>query len=618
MSSVDCFAFNFKLPAEGLALRSVAIENDTPKLIFDAALKTPTLTEEDVGIACRLACEGVRPEFVYWAIPFHHPYHGRQYKHYSPQWLRGTSIGELLAEADWTMKCLNIGARSDETKERFWAWQETSNLEGLADVLDFPDDKPPCSTRMTCELVEVEKTESEMVFLGEPKMKITDDGSSSYTKYITDIYPNIAFYDEPLFLKMQELIKLILAIEWLKEKGVSFNYPWMMECSALKSQKASQAIEVKSKGPTEDAIKEALGNVVKQLPESTHQEVMTPLGPLSLDIAVDKNITECGIEAKIVTTRVPASPLLPKVEVAITLRASVNDYDMLYKGMDPNMPIRPQIPGVSEAVIPNVQSWSELFAETVPWPRTWKMPFNGAEILSASGGVSTCSIPVKETVATRNNVQVPAREAVREKVPVREVKREGQYVKQSNGRLGIEGRQGKVKEATRVRNNMVPQPNVVSRPSNDVTSKTEQTLRNQELKKQGVKQAYGWDDRVGGQRAVYDEKGQLIREERAIRRYIKQETIVNGKPVGIRPPPNLQPLPLGQEQQAAALPPAITGLFSPDSSIASKDSGFVSLPDGEQSDMQGEEGRSSEHDKDKDDRGSNDSGNDSQDDMDTN
>lgn len=248
MSSINNtgFAFSFKLPSEGLALRSVAIENDTPKLIFDAALKTPTLTEEDVGIACRLACEGVRPEFVYYGIPFHHPYHGRQYKHYSPQWLRGTSIGELLSEADWTMKCLNIGARSDETKERFWAWQETSNLEGLADVFDFPDDKPPCSIRMTCDSVEVQKTECEMVFLGEPKMKITDDGSSAYTKYITDIYPSIAFYDEPLFLKMQELIKLILAVEWLKGKGVSFSDPWMMECSAPKGQKASQAIEVKT------------------------------------------------------------------------------------------------------------------------------------------------------------------------------------------------------------------------------------------------------------------------------------------------------------------------------------------------------------------------------------
>jgi hypothetical protein len=596
----------------------VAIENDTPKLIFDAALKTPTLSEEDVGIACRLACEGVRPEFFYYGIPIRHPYSGRQYKHYSPQWLRGTSIGNLLSEADWTMKCLNIGARSDETKERFWAWQTTSKLEGLADIFDFPQDQLPGPIKMGCESVQVQKTESEMVFLGEPKMTISDESSSSYTKYITEIYPNIAYYDEPLFLKMQELIKLILAVEWLKEKGVSFSRPWMMECSAPKSQKASQAIEVKTKGPAEDAIKEAMGNFVKQLPESSHKEIMTPLGPLALDIDVDKNITESGIEAKIVTKRVPASPLLPKVEVAITLRASVNDYDMLYKGMDPNMPIRPQIPGISDAIIPNVQSWSELFAETVPWPRTWKMPFNGTGFLSAGGGVSTCSIPVKEPVATRSNVQIPAREAVREKVPVRELKREGQYVKQSNGRLGVEARRGKRGESARVRSDMVPQPNVVSRPSNDVTSKTEQTLRNQEVKKYGLKQAYGWDDQVGGQRVVYDEQGQLIREERGMRRYIKQETTINGQPQGVRPPPNLQPLPLGGEQQAAAaLPPDIANILSPDGSIASKDSGISSLADGDQNDMQGG-GRRDVDDKDKDDHGSNDSGNDSQDDMDTN
>lgn len=616
MSSVDSFTFNFKLPSEGLALRSVAIENDTPKLIFDAALKTPTLTEEDVGIACRLACEDKRPEFFYIAFPFHHPYHGRQYKHYNPQWLRGTSIGELLAEADWTMKCLNIGARSDETKERFWAWQTTSKLEGLADRMDFPQEQIDGSVIMSCDSVKVAKTENELIFLGEPKIKITDDSSSSYTKYITDIYPNIAFYDEPLFLKMQELIKLILAVEWLKEKGVSFSHPWMMECSAPKSQKASQAIEVKTKGPAEDAVKEAMGNLVKQLPESSHQEVITPLGPVSLDIAVDKNITESGIEAKITTTRVPTSPLLPKVEVAITLRASVNDYDMLYKGEDPNMLIRPQIPGVSDAIIPNVQSWSELFTETVPWPRTWKMPYDGAGFFSADGGVSTCSIPVKEPVATRSNVQIPAREAEREKVPVRELKREGQYVKQSNGLLSIEARRGKGGETTKVRSDMVPQPNVVSRPSNDVMSKTEQTLRNKELKKYGLKQAYGWDDPVGGQRVVYDDQGQLIREERGMRRNITQETTINGKPQGVRPPPNFQPLPLGGEQQAAALPPAIAGLLSPEGSVTSKDSGIARLTDGEQNDMQGE-GRRGVDDKDKDD-GSNDSGNNSQDDMDTN
>ena len=607
-------SFNFKLPSEGLALRSVAIENDIPKLIFDAALKTPTLTEEDVGIACRLACEEKRPEFFYYAFPFHHPYHGRQYKHYSPQWLKGTCTGELLAEADWTMKCLNIGARSDKAKERFWAWQKTSKLEGLADLLDFPADHPPGSVMMTCDLVEVQKTESEMSFLGEPKMKITDDSSSSYTKYITEIYPSIAFYDEPLLLKMQELIKLVVAVEWLKEKGVRFSRPWMMKCSTPKSQNTSQSIEVKTKGLAEDAVREVIGNLVKQLPDSSHQEFMTVLGPLTVDTVVNKNISETGIEVSVIRTILPSSLTSPKVKVTTTFRGSMNDYDMLYKGMDPNMPIRPEIPGVSEAIVPNVQSWSELFAETVPWPRTWKMPYtsrNRVEILSASGGVSTHSIPVKDPVATCSGVQVPARGAVREKVPVRELKREGQYVKQSNG-LGVEAQGGKMKEAKKVRSDLVPQLHRISRPNSDVTSKTEQTLRNRAMKREGNKQAYGWHDHAGGQGVVCDEDGQLIKEERAIRSYIKQETTINDKPEAVRRPPDLQPLPLGEEQLAAALPPGITGLFSPDGSIASKDSGFASLPD---------EGRRGEHDKDKDDHasdGSSDSGNSSQDDMDTN
>ena len=598
------FAFGFKLPSEGLALHSVAIENGTPKLIFDAALKTPTLTEEDVGIACQLACEGKRPEFFYYDIPPHHPYHGRQYKHYSPQWLRGTSIGELLSEADWTMKCLNIGARSDKTKERFWAWQETSKLEGLAAIFDFPDDKPPGSVMMTCDSVEVQKTDSEMVFLGEPKMKITADRNSSYTKYITDIYPSIAYYDEPLLLKMQELIKLILAVEWLKEKGVRFSRPWMTECSTLQSQKASQAIEVKTKGPREDAIKEVIGNLVKQLPETSHQEVMTVLGPLSLDVVVDKKVTNKGIEVKIVQTILPSSHTSPKVEVTTTLRASVNDYDMLYSGMDPNMPIQPQIAGVIDAIIPNVQSWSELFAETVPWPRTWKMPYDGVEIFSAGGGVSTNSIPIREPVATHSHVQVPSRGGVKEEVPVREAKRQGQYVKYSNGRLSVEARRGKREEATRVRRDMVPQQEVVSRPGSNVTSKTDQTLRNQELKQRGQKQAYGWDDIVGGQRVVYDERGQLIKQERAVRSYVEQSTTVSGQPGGIRPPPNLQPLPIGEEQQVA-LPAGATGLFSPDGSITSIDSGFESLLGGQLNDML--EGRSHEPAKDKDDTKSDDS-----------
>ena len=601
MSSMDSFGFSFKLPSEGLALRSVAIENDTPKLIFDAALKTPTLTEEDVGIACRLACEGKRPEFFYYAFPFHHPYHGRQYKHYNPQWLRGTSIGELLAEADWTMKCLNIGARSDEKKERFWAWQMTSELEGLADIFDFPQDRVPGSIKMECESVQVQKTESEMVFLGEPKMTISDQSSSSYTKYITEIYPNIAFYDEPLFLKMQELIKLILAVEWLKGKGVRFSRPWMMKCSTLKSQKASQAIQVKTKGPNEDTVRETIANLEKQLPESSHREFMTVLGSLSVDTVVDKNISETGMEVKVIRTILPTSLTSPKVEYMTTLRASINDYDMLYKGQDPNMPITPAIKGVSDAIIPNVQSWSELFAESVPWPRTWKKPYDGVEILSASGGVST-----RSATATPSSVHVPTRAAVGAGVAV---KREGQYVKQSNGRLCVEAQRGKTKEAKQVPRGMVPHQDVVTRPDNDVTSKTDQTLRNQGLERRGVSKTYGYHDEVSGDRVVCDENGQRIKEERGMRGFIEQRTTVNGKPEGIHIPPNLPPLPLGE---AAVLPPGIAGLLSPEGSVVSRDSGIASLTGGEQ---QGE--RRSEHDKDKDDS-SNDSGNDSQDDMDTN
>ena len=51
-------------------------------------------------------------------------------------------------------------------------------------------------------------------------MKIVDASNSLYSKYISEIYPSIAYHDEPRFLKMQELIKLILAAEWLTEKGV--------------------------------------------------------------------------------------------------------------------------------------------------------------------------------------------------------------------------------------------------------------------------------------------------------------------------------------------------------------------------------------------------------------
>ena len=71
-----------------------------------------------------------------------------------------------------------------------------------------------------------------MMFPEEPKMKIVGASNSLYTKYISEIYPSVAYHDEPRFLKMQELIKLIVAAEWLTEKGVRVSKKWMMEHTA--------------------------------------------------------------------------------------------------------------------------------------------------------------------------------------------------------------------------------------------------------------------------------------------------------------------------------------------------------------------------------------------------
>ena len=139
----DELVFRFEVPAEGLSLRSVALVKGVPELRFSISPKVPTITEQDVATAIRLAAENKRPEFFYITVPFDHPFYGRQYKYYSPRWLRNTGIGDLLSEADWKMKCLCVGARSDESKSRFWAWQETSQFDGrLASQLDFSDDNP--------------------------------------------------------------------------------------------------------------------------------------------------------------------------------------------------------------------------------------------------------------------------------------------------------------------------------------------------------------------------------------------------------------------------------------------------------------------------------------------
>ena len=498
------FAFHLDL-SEGLGLRSVGIVDGKPELRFGASPNTPTITEADIAAALRLAYEGKRPEFFYIGIPPWHPFYGRQFKQYKPQWLRGTSFGETFAEADWKMKCLHIGARSNDSKSEFWAWNKTSNLEGLATRFDFRDDKSHGSIIMSCNMVKVEKGEAELRFRGDPKMRINSESNMRYSKYISKNFRSIAYHDEPLFLKMQELIKLVLAAEWLVEKGMKVDENWMMNHTrAQRAMDGVKAIEgsvcetnnrrppiemipqpvnfeapnrnvaVKTKeakanrslakqgvrrlygwydhGHNEGVMYDENGALCQQqrsikmvrkivtsvngkqteqkherlyirlpfnhsLPpisevgpyltalshqeDAVHLESISALGRMSADFRAKTVIGDNSIEMKRQRKfqLCGDDAVTPTVKETITVKISVDDFDALYGSMDPNQPIRPEIPGKREAVIPNVQTWSELYKETVPWPHTWKTPSFDVGQPSATGGVSARHInpvPVRQ------------------------------------------------------------------------------------------------------------------------------------------------------------------------------------------------------------------------------
>ena len=236
------YAFHFKLPRDGLSLQSVGFtEENIPELRFVASPKVPTIQEEDVATICRLVSENKRPNFFFRDFPVGHPLQSRRwFREYSPTWLRWTSVGDVLFEVDWNMKGLHVGVRSNKEKTQFQSWPLSSNLTGLATHMDFPNDGSDGSIIMTCDHATVATNDLELSFPKQPKMKITDDGNSLYSKYITKNYDAVAYYDQPIFLKMQELIKLILAVEWLYSKGIKMNEEWMMKHTAKPTSELKQ------------------------------------------------------------------------------------------------------------------------------------------------------------------------------------------------------------------------------------------------------------------------------------------------------------------------------------------------------------------------------------------
>ena len=150
--------------------------------------------------------------------------------------------------------------------------------------------------------------------------------------------------------------------------------------------------------PPNIPLSELEGQVSKQLPQSSHQELTGPFGRLLVDVTVGSHaIGKDGAELKVTKTIQPTPPLaLPQLRETTVVKTSVSDYDMLYGEMDPNQPILPEIPGLCKEVIPNVRSWNELFNETVPRPHVWQVPYIGVGELAAGGGVTTREIPVRE------------------------------------------------------------------------------------------------------------------------------------------------------------------------------------------------------------------------------
>ena len=497
----DGCSLRYTLPEDGLdlALKSVSISDGIPKVSFIASLKVCTITEEDFATVCRLVSEGKRPEFYFYGFPAGHPFAGRQYNGYRPTWLRGTSVGNLLFKADWKMKCLHVGARTDENGSSFYSWKSSSNLQGLATWPDFPKDAKPIghSIIMSCESVKVCREDDSLEFLEDPIVTITDQSNSLYSKYISEIFPNIAYHDEKLFLKIQELSKLILACEWLiKEKGVKFSQRWMSEHTTRPKQDSSQAVKQKnssipsslvSKKPPYDMIPKptavqrpsddvtvmtweaeqyrclsksgikyyygfcdggelvlftedgkpfyqekfvrcvveqstSLGNkkigevkLMVNIPSSEvcavassiaasdcddpfytlqnyTEEVMTPLGPMTLCVETDEIPTINGAQIERTTTLYPHPPLVSEpMKETMIIKTSVNNYDMLYSNFAP-----PNIP-VGRDVSPDVETWSELYAESVPWPRSFQMPYTGVGEPAPSGGVSTRNLTEVQT-----------------------------------------------------------------------------------------------------------------------------------------------------------------------------------------------------------------------------
>ena len=435
------FMFHFSRAAT-LSLVAVDIKDGTPKLRFAPAQNVPALSEEDVAIIIKLCLEGKRPGFFYEGFHPFHPFYGsgRLFKGYRPRYLRGTSIGKTLAEADWAMKCLHVGVRSDKEKKHFWSWNKTSNLTGLRTREDFDENLPGASIIMKCDSVDVMEEPDELCFVGQPKMRIDcvrDGCNSDYSKYVTGIFDNVAYHDEPLFLKVQEIIKLVLAIEWLskklKEMDKSFSRVWINEHLNKPRQRTNELVEVVV--PPDEAERFMNEAVATKKDQDMH---------LATTERFDVKLSNKKVSGN--SFQVQASATTSAATEEVEVRGTFNDYDFLFEGLDPNQPTD------FEPLLPNVQSWNELRRETVPCPCT--ALYSPADRLIGppiTGGVSTQSFStnhVKQNRSARTRPEVTVRSGEPVKLKYEDTPKPGPTVAPSKD-VGVTTARSEVRSALR-------------------------------------------------------------------------------------------------------------------------------------------------------------------------
>lgn len=403
------YSFHFSLPT-GLKLVGTRIDdNGTPHLLFDASPKVPTITEEDCAAVFRLVyVDQTRPNFAFCGFIAGHPFCGRWYLHFDPEWLRYTELGELLLEADWSMKSFSAGVRSNDAKDEVKSLRASSNLEGLADRSDFPIDGPPGSVYMTCQEVRGTDVGDGFVFNGEPKMRILDVERQAYTKYATEIFDSIAYHDEPRFLKIKEIVKLIVIAEWLCDKKVPINIEWVME-KTKPTKHSSQPDKLSATVNHQKALKCAMTALPLRVPllqPSSESNKRTFISVKSVDVSTPSRAV---IRAERSSWEIDNGALVDSE--SITIQATIDDFDWLYEGTiyEP----RNDFPVVEVDMFlgyrPDCRTLAELYKRTLPIPCSWQIPYCGIGLSRIHGGVSLTSIPLKTEPTASGNTSMTSR-----------------------------------------------------------------------------------------------------------------------------------------------------------------------------------------------------------------